>query len=200
MYLISLSLLLLAPWPALAGPSGGVRALQWHHNKRDSHLPYPLSYSAASCSRASTNVFKDHLLVPQQTLPEPFLTNGRLTNGAPSVISARAQRPTCREIGSFTFTPVGERMFSIQRIRLQPGNTYVLSVAANNMISYLSAFSVGMDPPHRHRAVEVSPSQNVGTLTLSVDEPSEVFFLIVFRWQFTSGEIALFSFGVGVDG
>lgn len=202
MHLIPLSVLLLAPWAAVAAPSGDLRALPWHSNNRETdllNLPYPASYTAASCSRASTNIFRDHSLVPQQTLPEPFLGHGRLTNGPPRIVSARALQPICRQIGSITFAPYGERMFKIQRIRLQPGTIYVLSVAANSMVQYISAFSIESTPPFRHRVVDVRPLQNVGTLQLSLDEPSDVFFLLIFLLPYVSGEVALFSIGVGPD-
>jgi len=179
MHLIPLSVLLLAPWTALAAPSGDLRALPWRSNKRDSNLlnlPYPPSYSAASCSRASTNLFRDHGLVPQQTLPGPFLGNGQLTHGPLRIVSPRALQPMCRQIGSFVFTPAPARTFQIQRIQLQPGSEYVLSVAANCMVQYLSAFSIGTTAPFRHGVTDVEPLQNAGTLHLSLDEPSDVFF------------------------
>lgn len=201
MHLIPLSVLLLAPWTAFAALSGDLRAPPWRSNKRDSNLvklpypPYPPSYTAASCSRASTNLFRDHGLVPQQTLPRPFLGNGQLTNGDLRIVSARAPQPMCRQIGSFVFTPAPARIFNIQRIRLQPGSEYVLSVAANCIVQYLSAFSIGTTAPFRHGVTDVEPLQNAGTLHLSLDAPSEVSFLVVFQSLYASGEVALFSIG-----
>lgn len=103
----------------------------------------------------------------------------------------------CRQIGSFKFDPAAQRLFSIQRIQLEPGSVYVLSVEASIAIKYMSAFSLAVAPPHRSWSVEAEPYGNVGQLHISVDEPSEVFFLVVFQAMFARGEVALFSLGGG---
>ncbi len=200
MRLIPFSLLLFASWPALAAPSGAVRAIPPHHDKRDStllRLPDQQDYNTASCTRASTNIFGDHGLVPQQTLPEPFRGNPKFTNGPLRVLSARSNLRMCRQIGSFKFDPAAQRLFSIQKIRLEPGSVYVLSVEANIAIQYMSAFSLAVAPPHRSWGVDAESFGNVGQLHITVDEPSDVFSLVVFQAMFARGEVALFSIGGG---
>lgn len=207
MHLISLSLLLLAPWSALAAPSSATRAPpQRPHPKRDlnlPNLPYPPGHTSTNCIRATTNILQDHHLSPQQTLPEPFpATHPLRTTSAPQsppALLPRAGLPICRQLGAFTFTPSAHRLFSIQAIRLQPGTTYVLSVAASSTVNYLSAYRLGVAPPFRNRVTDARPLQNTGTLRFEVDEVADVVFLVLFQWQFAAGEVALFAIGVAPD-
>lgn len=78
-----------------------------------------------------------------------------------------------------------------------PGNTYFLSVAANELIEGILAFTKGPTPKDARLIDKSRPNRNVATLEFKLQAAAEVFFFVVSPSNNIAGEIALWAVGSG---
>ncbi len=133
-------------------------------------LPYPEGYTAADCAPESSRRQKRSLAI-------------------------RQLRHVCRSVRSFSFSGRPYRVSKTQSVALVAGNTYSLSVAANQLIEGILAFTKGRTPEDARLVRKFRPNNNVATLQFRLDTAAEVFFFIVSPSNNVAGDIALWALG-----
>ncbi|MCJ1364116.1 hypothetical protein MMC16_003225 [Acarospora aff. strigata] len=140
--------------------------------------PFPEGYSAADCS--------------SKLLPGTSTSRRQKRNPA-----GGGFKDVCRSIRKFSFVGRPYRVSKTQSVSLVTGNTYVLSVAANELIEGVLAFAKGPTPKDAKLIQKFRPNRNVATLEFKLDAAAEVFFFIVSPSNNIAGEIALWALGSG---